>query len=111
MELSKPDRRTAREIIEKGLQQEYSKGLDMAYRILADWKAGNKTNREAYQDLFSHILNYDKHIATRYDDMKGSTYLFIIAGQIIEGVVEESEIQRMSPDAIEFVQRILHLNK
>ncbi len=111
IELSKPDRRAAREIIEKGLQQEFARGLDQSYRILEDWKAGNKDNREAYQALYGHIRDYDKHIARRYDNMKGSTYLIIIAGQIIDEVVDESELQKLSPDAIEFVQRILSLGK
>jgi hypothetical protein len=111
IELSKPDRRAAREIIEKGLQQEFSKGLEMAYQILSDWKAGKKNNRDTYQALYGHIQDYDKHIARRYDNMKGSTYLFIIAGQIIDEAVDESEIQKLSSDAREFVNRILSLNK
>jgi hypothetical protein len=111
MELSKADKKAAREIIEKGLQQEFANGLDMSYQILADWKAGNKSNRDAYQELYGHIRDYDKHIARRYDNMKGSTYLFIIAGQIIDKEVEEAELQKLSPDARDFVNRILSLNK
>lgn len=110
-ELSKPDRRAAREIIEKGLQQEFAEGLNQSYRILEDWKAGNKSNRDAYQELYGQIRDFDKHIAERYDNMKGSTYLFIIASQIIDGATEETELQKLSPEAIEFVQRILELNK
>jgi hypothetical protein len=111
MDLTKADRKVAREIIEKGLQQEYTSGLEKSLKVLTDWKAGKKTNREAYQELYSHIYDYDKHIARRYDNMSGSKYLFIIAGQIIDKVVDESEIERLSPDACEFVQRILYLNK
>ena len=110
IELSKPDRRAAREIIEKGLQQEFANGLDRSFQILSDWKAGNKSNRDAYHTLYEHIRVFDKHIARRYDNMKGSTYLFIIAGQIIDEVVDESEIQKLSPDAQDFVNRILSLN-
>jgi hypothetical protein len=111
IELSKPDRRAAREIIEMGLQKEYANGLDRSFQILSDWKAGKKGNRDAYQELYGHIQDFDKHIAGRYDNMKGSTYLFIIAGQIFDGITEESELQKLSPEAIEFVQRILYLSK
>jgi hypothetical protein len=111
MELSKADKKAAREIIEKGLQQEFAAGLERSYQILADWKAGNINNREAYHELYGHIRDCDKHIARRYDNMKGSTYLLIIAGQIIDGVVEETELQKLSSDAREFVNRILSLNK
>jgi hypothetical protein len=111
IELSKADRKAAREIIEKGLQQEFANGLDRSFQILSDWKAGNKSNRDAYHALYGHIQDYDKHIARRYDNMKGSTYLFIIAGQINDGITEETELQKLSPEAIEFVQRILYLSK
>ena len=111
MELSKADKKTAREIIEKGLQQEFANGLDRSYQILADWKAGNKNNRDAYHELYGHIRDYDKHIARRYDNMSGSKYLFIIAGQIIDEAVDESELQKLSPDARDFVNRILSLNR
>ena len=84
MELSKADKKAAREIIEKGLQQEFANGLDRSYQILADWKAGNKGTRDTYHALYGHIRDYDKHIARRYDNMSGSKYLFIIAGQIID---------------------------
>jgi hypothetical protein len=111
IELSKADKRAALEIIEKGLQVEFAQGLNKSFQILEDWKAKKKCNKDAYQELYGHIRDYDKHIARRYDNMTGSKYLFIIAGQIIDEAVDESEIQKLSPDAREFVNRILSLNK
>jgi hypothetical protein len=111
IELSKADKRTAREIIGKGLQQEFVNGLDRSFHILSDWKAGKKSNSDAYHELYEHIRDYDKHIAQRYDNMTGSKYLFILAGQIIDKVIDESELQKLSPDAFDFVIQILSLNK
>ena len=39
MELSKKDKKIAREIIEKGLQKEFAKGLYKFDTILNEWKS------------------------------------------------------------------------
>ncbi len=63
MELSKKDKKVAREIIEKGLQKELENGLLMAEKVLAKWKENVLNNREAYLDLYGKITKLDKHIA------------------------------------------------
>jgi hypothetical protein len=92
MELSKKDKKTARGIIEKGLQKEFAKGLFDADTILNDWKNTSKNNRESYHLLYNHIIDFDKHIAGRYDEMTGSKYLFIIAGQLRDNVISENDL-------------------
>lgn len=41
MELSKKDKKTCRELIETGLQCEFTTGLEKAESILCNWKANN----------------------------------------------------------------------
>ncbi len=83
MELSKSQKRLAREIIEKGLQAEFARGLSAADKILSGWKNQSSGNKEAYHALFHHIWEFDKHIAARYDRITGSRYLFIISEQLM----------------------------
>lgn len=99
MELSKKDKKTAREIIEVGLQKEFAKGLFDADTLLTEWKNKATDNREAYLSLYKQITGFDKHIARRYDNMKGSTYLFIIAAQLSDGIISESDLNEFSPEA------------
>ncbi len=106
MELSKKDKKTAREIIEAGLQKEFAKGLFDADTILTEWKNKAIDNREAYYSLYKQIASFDKHIARRYDDMKGSTYLFIIAAQLSEGIISESDLNEFSPEVKQAIIRI-----
>jgi hypothetical protein len=106
MELSKKDKRVAREIIEAGLQKEFAKGLFDADTILTEWKNKATGNREAYHSLYQQITGFDKHIARRYDNMKGSTYLFIIAAQLIDGIIAENDLDELSPEAKQAVIRI-----
>jgi len=97
MDLSKQDKKTAREIIEAGLQKEFAKGLFDADTILTEWKTQKITNREAYHALYKQLTGFDKHIARRYDNMKGSTYLFIIAAQLSDGIISENDLNEFSP--------------
>ncbi len=106
MELSKKDKKTAREIIEAGLQKEFAKGLFDADTILTEWKNKAIDNREAYYSLYKQIASFDKHIARRYDDMKGSTYLFIIAAQLSDGIISENDLNEFSPEVKQAIIRI-----
>jgi len=99
IELSKADKKASREIIEKGLQQEYINGLNKFQKILTNWKENKIDNREAYQTLYQKVKSYDKHIARRYDNVKGSTYLIIIAGQLVDEVITNDDINSLSEEA------------
>jgi len=99
MELSKKDKKIAREIIEKGLQTEYAKGLNSFDGILQHWKNKTIENREAYQKLYDQVRKYDKHIARRYDGMTGSKYLLVIAGQLADGIIKDDDLENF-PDEV-----------
>lgn len=106
MELSKKDKKIARQIIEKGLQKEFADGLTAADSVLCDWKNKSTGNRDAYHLLYKTITDFDKHIARRYDRMSGSNYLFIIAAQLHDGVIDEKDLEELSEyarDAVIFI--------
>ncbi len=91
-ELSKPEKKLARQIIDKGLLIEYANGIKKQNAIIEQWKQGNIDDKDAYMKLYKSTINHDKHIGRRYDNMKGSTYLFIIAGQLADGIILLEEI-------------------
>jgi hypothetical protein len=106
MELSKKDKKTAREIIEAGLQKEFAKGLFDADSILNKWKNKAIDNREAYHSLYKQITGFDRHIARRYDNIKGSTYLFIIAAQLSDGIISENDLNGFPEEVKQAIIRI-----
>ena len=55
-----------------------------------------RDNRESYHLLYKSIDKFDKHIADRYDRMSGSKYIFIIAGQLYDKVVEVKDLDELS---------------
>ncbi len=97
-ELTKSEKKLARQIIEKGLQIEFAKGIEQHSEIIEQWKSENTDSRDAYLKLYKSVISYDKHISKRYDDMKGSTYLFIIAGQLADGIISPEDIKVFSKD-------------
>lgn len=50
-ELSKREKKIAREAIEKGVQAEFKAGLEKAKKVIAEWEKGDHDNRAAYQKL------------------------------------------------------------
>jgi hypothetical protein len=98
VELSKKDRRIAGELIAKGLEAEFAKCLELAYRITLRWKNGETDVRNSYYKLFTQLTDFDKHIASRYDGMSGSRYTGAVADLIFEGWIKESDISEMQEE-------------
>ncbi len=106
MELSKKDKKKAREIIESGLKKEFNNALSEADNILSDWKAGKTDNPDTYHSLYKHIKDFDKLLAWRYDRLSGSKYLFVIAAQLNDGVITENDLIELSDDVQQAVKMI-----
>jgi hypothetical protein len=98
-ELSKKDKRIARELIEKGLQKEFQQGLQQFDAILQKWKNEQQDNRDVYHHLYKSVRDFDKHIARRYDNIKGSMYTMILGAQLADKLISEDNLAEMNPDA------------
>lgn len=109
MELSKSDKRIARTIIQKGLMNEFAKGLNKADKILNDWKQGKGDARESYHALFKYISGFNKGIARRYDGMSNFDLVFVVVAQLNEGLIEKQDLEAFSAEGQTFIQGILSL--
>ncbi len=98
MELSKPDKKAARLIIETGLQREFAQELAAVDTILHNWKNKKADNREAYHLVYQKITHFDKHLTTTYDRLTGSNYFYVMATQLSTGVISHSDIETLSPE-------------
>ena len=97
-ELTKSQKRIARQIIETGLQREFEAGIKKLDNILTEWKRNELDNRAVYLELYGSLTNHDKHIARRYDRMTGSKYLDIIAAQLADKVIAVEELNDFPED-------------
>ena len=109
-ELTKREKKIAREIIEKGLQIEYTNALNDADTLMQNWNNNNKEtdNRASYHLLYKAIEKNDKHISRRYDGMKGSSYIYIIAAQLADKIISKDDLKEFreeTQNAIIFLSR------
>jgi len=109
-ELTKAQKKIAREIIEKGLHVEFEEGLARADRLLQQWRSGKLDNREAWHKLYGIVKDHDKHIAFRYDHITGSKYLLVIAGQLADKVVTQEDLSRFDEDTRQIIIHISGIN-
>lgn len=110
-ELSKREKKIARILIDKGVDTEFRMALEQADKILLEWKQGDIDNRAAYHKLFSKIRELDKHIANRYDDLRGSRYLLAVASIYADGQITEEDIKDFSEETKGILNNWLRLSK
>ena len=104
-DLSKREKKIARDAIEKGVLAEFKVSLEETEAIIKEWRNGQLDNRQAYYKVFKAIMKQDKHIAQRYDDMRGSRYLLTVAAILYDGYITEGDIKDFSEEAKEQVSR------
>jgi len=107
MELSKGEKKIAREIIEIGLQKEFAKALLDLDAIMNDWKSEQLGNQDAWHRLYKKIITFDKYIARRYDGMTGSNYLLVIIGQLRDGLILESDLENLSEEVRQVLKQFI----
>lgn len=107
MELSKKDKKVAREVIEKGLQREFEVGLGKIEEILLNWRKGVSNNNESYHAVYKHIKSFDKQIAIRYDNVKGSTYLLTITYQMLDDIIHEEDLVDFSEEVQLYLKQVV----
>ncbi|MEP6948559.1 MAG: hypothetical protein ABI863_04770 [Ginsengibacter sp.] len=101
IDLSKREKKIAREAIEKGVLAEFVVSLEEAETIIKEWRNAQLDNKQAYHKLFAAIMEQNKHIARRYDDMRGSRYLLTVAAILHDGYITEEDIKDFSEEVKE----------
>lgn len=109
-ELSKKEKKIAREIIEKGLQAEYKVGIMQLQEIIGQWNPDLPDHRETYHKLYKTLTDFDKHIAFRYDHISGSKYLTIIATQLADKIISINDLNEFSDETREIIVRRSKIN-
>ncbi len=109
--LSKREKKIAREVIEKGLQIEFAKSLYDADTVLQNWKSKETDNRAAYHLLYQTVKDNDKHIARRYDGMRGSDYIDTIAAQLIDGIISMDDLKEFREETQKEIMKLCRILK
>jgi len=78
MDLSKSDKKIARELIDRGLEIEFKEGMAKFAGIVGAWQSGKTETRDSYYQLYKSVREFDKHIGQRYDAMRASDYFWVV---------------------------------
>lgn len=103
-QLSKSQKKIARIVMDKGLDNHYNKALKDAESILLKWRGGAfENNSEAYMNLFKSIRRNDRNIAAIYDDKGGSRWVEVMAMQLADGVITIEDLSDFEPEVIDAI--------
>ncbi|WCT13119.1 hypothetical protein [Mucilaginibacter jinjuensis] len=103
MDLSKKDKKAAREIIAKGMHAEFQRGMQHFDIIMQKWRESKDEDQIHYAELYGEVRQFDKRIAFRYDRLSGSIYLDTIIIQIIEKLIDLSDLNLLSTETQEYI--------
>lgn len=105
MELTKREKKLARELIDKSIENEFETGLKEAEAIMAEWKKGRLTGRIAFHKLRDHLNDFRRYLARRYDGLRESDYFDVITAIFKDGYLTEEDIKDFSEQAKQEMKR------
>ena len=91
-DLTKSQKKIARRLMDKGLDVDYKRGLNLVSGIIDNWKSGRLNNKDAYMKLYKSVDRTDNTIARRYNGKTGSHWVEVMADQLGAGVITEDDI-------------------
>jgi hypothetical protein len=98
-ELTKKEKKIARECIDKGLDAAFKEGLEKSEVVISNWRQGKfSSNKEAYYKLYKTLTDKDDVIGRRYDGLTGSRWLMTVAQLFSEKVITEDDIAGFSDE-------------
>ena len=89
IELTKSQKKTARKLINLGLQRECAKFMQSTKDFM---------NKNAYLKLYDKVYQFDKHIARRYDGMSGGRYYITVCYLYYDGVLTDEDIREFDDE-------------
>jgi len=98
-ELTKREKRICRELIDQSVEKEFETGLERADEIMNEWKSKTLSGRLAFHKLRDHLNDFRKHLARRYDSLRGSDYLRVVAEIVYDGYLTDNDTEELSDAA------------
>jgi hypothetical protein len=87
-ELTKSQKKKARIVIDKGLENHYERALSDVEAICRKWRDGNfASTRDAYMNLYQCVKRNDKNIGRIYDDKGGARWVEVMSMQLADGAI------------------------
>lgn len=117
IQLTKADKRRCRELIHIGLERECEQfvremqqlanrpiplsELNEPYREENGFSIEGPWHKR-YIALYKKTLEYDKHVANRYDDITGSRYIGCVLELYLDGIITDEEMPLSATSLVSF---------
>lgn len=98
IELSKSQKKVARELIKESLQKECAQFLEKIEMSVSNRDQEGKSPHETYLNLYKEVKSFDKYIERRYDDLRGSRYFMVLVGLLLDEVLTQEDLNRFDED-------------
>ena len=103
IELTKPQKKIARQLIRLALLRECETFLDDTRRFLHEAESNGEDAHTNYLSLFKKVNNFDRHIARHYDGMSGSRYLITVLNRYCAGTLTDEDITLLGEDTQKYL--------
>lgn len=98
IELTKPQKKIARQLISLALQRECEDFLNSTRNFLREAESNGEDAHANYLSLFKKVNDFDRHIARYYDGMSGSRYLITVLNRYCAGTLTDKDIALFDED-------------
>jgi hypothetical protein len=110
IELTKGEKRYARELISQALEKEFKVGMESFTKIIEKYKSGNVV-KESYYEMFSAVTDFDKHISQRYDDQRNSQLMNIIISLRYDNYLTDNDLEKFEITTRMVIKRWMEMNE
>jgi hypothetical protein len=94
IELTKSQKKIARELIQLGLQRECKSFTMRIAKFInsQEWETGDP--HDLYIKLYKKVTSFDNHIGKQYDGLTGSSYFLAVYSLFYNGILSTEDIAR-----------------
>jgi len=110
-ELSKKDKKALCELISIGMKVEFQRGMNQLKEVMMQWDGKLENAQESYYTLFTALKDFDKKIAWRYNRLSDSGYVDLVVIQILDKLLDVSELDALSVELKENILRSVEFRK
>lgn len=111
IELSKSQKKIAREVIHEGLNIECKTFLDKTDKWMKAPYQPEENPHNRYLKLFKEVKTFDEQITFRYDRLSSSKYLITVACLIYEKTLPEETVMRFSEEVQREISKLINIYK
>jgi len=99
VDLTKSEKKIARRMIDKALNQDYINGMEKIKKLIHKWEEDSSEPQKSYLALFQALKSHDKALGRKFDGLTGSHYFTCIVNCFTDGLLHEEDLDQF-PDEL-----------